>query len=135
MEQCCYLSAKKDGGLRFCFDFRKLNTCTKKDAFPLSHIHDAINTLRGPHDYTTIDLLSRFWQTPMAEDSKKYTAFTVGILGFFQCEHMLFGLCNEPATFQHLMQTCLGEMKLATCLVYLDEGGTSQLTASCIRAV
>ena len=115
------LVCKKDGGLKFCIDFRKLNAHTKKDALPLPHIHDAINTLRGSWYYTTMDLLSRYWQTPMAEDSKKYTAFTVGMLGFFQCEHIPFGLCNAPTTFQCLMQSCLGKLNFVTCLVYLDD--------------
>ena len=69
----------------------------------------------------TVDLLSRFWQTPMEESSKKYTAFTVGMLGFFQCKRMPFGLCNAPATFQQLMTNCLGELNYLTCLVYLDD--------------
>ena len=38
---------KKDRGLRFCMDFRRLNTRTQKDAFPLPRIHDAINALSG----------------------------------------------------------------------------------------
>ena len=53
----------------------------------------------------TVDLLSGFWQTPMEEGSKQYTAFTVGTLGFYECKRMLFGLCNASATFQQLMQT------------------------------
>ena len=57
----------------------------------------------------------------MEESSKQYTAFTVGTLGFFQCEHMPFGLCNMLATFQHLMTNCLGELNYLTCLVYLDD--------------
>ena len=69
----------------------------------------------------TVDLLSRFWQTPMEESSKQYTAFTVGTLGFFQHEHMPFGLCNTPATFQQLMTNCLWELNYLTCLVYLDD--------------
>ena len=46
----------------------------------------------------------------MAEQSKQYTAFTVGMLGFYECEHMPFGLRNAPATFQWLMQNCLREL-------------------------
>ena len=103
---------KKDGGLR-------LNA--QKNAFPLPRTHDAIDALSGSKYYTTVDLLSRFWQTPMEESSKQYTAFTVGTLGFFQCERMPFGLCNVPATFQHLMTNCLGELNYSTCLVYLDD--------------
>ena len=56
----------------------------------------------------------------MDEASKQYTAFTVGSLGFFECECMPFGLCNTPATFQRLMQNCLGKLNLTYCLIYLD---------------
>ena len=112
---------KTDGGPRFCINFWKLNTQTRKDAFPMPRIHDVIDALSGSKYYTTVDLLSGFWQTPMQESSKQYTAYTVGMLGFFQCECMLFELCNAPATFQHLMTNCLGEQNYSTCLVYLDD--------------
>ena len=97
------LVKKKDGGLRFCINFHRLNAQTRKDAFPFPQFHDAIDALSGSKYYMTVDLLSGFWQTPMDESSKQYTAFTMGTLGFFQCEHMPFGLCNAPATFQQLM--------------------------------
>ena len=48
------------------------------------------------------------------------TAFTLGNLGFFECDCMPFGLCNAPVTFQRLMQNCLGELNLIYCLIYLD---------------
>ena len=115
------LVRKKDGGLRFCIDFTRLNSHTKKDAFPLPWIHDVINALKGSKYYTTVDLLSGFWQTPMAAKSKQYTAFTVGTLRFYECECMPFRLCNAPATFQHLMQNCLEELNYTTCLMYLDD--------------
>ena len=112
---------KKDGGLRLCIDFQKLNDQTRKDTFPLPQIHDAIDALSGSKYYTTVNLLSGFWQTPMEESSKQYTTFTLGTLGFFQHEHMPFRLCNAPATFQHLMTKCLGELNFSICLVYLDD--------------
>ena len=115
------LVRKKDGGLRFCIDFRCLNSHTKKDAFPLPRIHDTINALKGFKYYTTEDLLSGFWQIPMVAESKQYTALTVGMLGFYEYKCMPFGLCNAPATCQHLMQNCLGELNYTTCLVYLDD--------------
>ena len=75
----------------------------------------------------------------MEESSKQYTAFTVGTLGFFQCEHMPFGLCNAPATFQRLMTNCLGELNYLTCLVYLDDViiylSTQEEHIECLRAV
>ena len=57
----------------------------------------------------------------MDEASKKYTAFTVGNLGFFECDRMPFRLCNAPATFQRLMQNCMGELNFIYCLIYLDD--------------
>ena len=87
----------------------------------------------------TVDLLPGFWQTPVEESSKQYTAFTVRTLGFFQCEHMLFGLCNVPATFQQLMTNCLGELNYSTCLVYLDDVviylSTQEEHIECLQAV
>ena len=57
----------------------------------------------------------------MEEDSKAFTAFTVGPLGFYECECMPFGLTNAPATFQQLMQSCLGNLHLHYCMIYLDD--------------
>ena len=55
----------------------------------------------------------------MDEALKQYTAFTIGNLGFFKCECMPIRLCNAPATFQRLIQNCLGELSLIYCLIYL----------------
>ena len=57
----------------------------------------------------------------MEEDSEAYTAFTVGPLGFYECERIPFGLTNAPATFQHLMLRCLGSLHLQYCIIYLDD--------------
>ena len=75
----------------------------------------------------------------MEESSKQYTTFTVGTLGFFQCECMPFGLCNAPATFQQLMTNCLGELNYSACLVYLDDvviySTPQEEHIKCLRAV
>ena len=57
----------------------------------------------------------------MDEESKQYTAFTLGSMGLYECKSMPFGLCNAPPTFQRLMQNCLGELNLTYCLIYLDD--------------
>ena len=57
----------------------------------------------------------------MAEESRPYTAFTVGSLGVYEFLRMPFSLCNAPAMFQHLMQNCLGELNLTYALIYLDD--------------
>ena len=57
----------------------------------------------------------------MDEASKPLTVFTVCPLGFCECQCMPFGLTNAPATFQHLMVSCLGELHLNWCIIYLDD--------------
>ena len=112
---------KKDGSLRFCIDLRKLNNQTIKDAQSLPRIKDSLDCLDGAAIFTSLNLQSRYWQVEMTEDSKPPRAFTVGPLGFYKCVQMPFGLTNALATFQHLMETCLGEMHLKWCIIYLDD--------------
>ena len=57
----------------------------------------------------------------MEEEDKSKTAFSVGSLGFFECNRMAFGLTNAPATFQRLMERCMGELNLKECLIFLDD--------------
>ena len=94
---------KKDGSLHFCIDFCHLNACTKKDSYPLPRIQEALESLVGIGHFSCLDLKSGFWQIKMDEVLKQYKAFTVGNLGFFECNRMPFGLYNAPATFQWLM--------------------------------
>lgn len=54
------------------------------------------------------------------EDTHK-TAFSLGPLGFYECNRMAFGLINAPATFQRLMENCMEELNLKQCLLFLDD--------------
>ena len=87
----------------------------------------------------SMDLKSGFWQIKMALGSQQYTAFMVGNLGFYEFTRMLFGLCNAPVTFQHLMQNTLGELNLTYCVIYLDDimvsGCTEEEHLECLRVV
>ena len=86
------LVRKKDGSRQFCINFRKLNSLTRKDFHPLPRIGETLDSLVGSAIYSTFDLTSGVWQVPMAEESKQYTAFTLGSMGLFECDRMPFGL-------------------------------------------
>ena len=114
------LVREKDGSLRFCIDLHKLNARTIKDAYSLPRIDETLYCLGGAIIFTSLDLKSGYWQVEMEEESKPLTAFTVGPLGFYECERMPFGLTNAQATFQCLMENCLGELHFSWCIIYLD---------------
>ena len=115
------LVQKKDDGLRFCIDLRKINEQTIKDAYSLPWINETLDILQGSQWFSSLNLKSGSWQVKMDEESKPLTAFTVGLLGFYECKRMPFGLTNAPATFQRLMETCLGDLNLHWCIIYLDD--------------
>lgn len=92
------LVKKKDGSTRFCVDYRKVNHVTRKDAYPLPRVDDILDTLAGSQYFSTLDLLSGYWQVVVDKEDQVKTAFCTpdGLLEF---QVMPFGLCNAPATF------------------------------------
>ena len=61
------------------------------------------------------------WQVEMDKASKPLMAFMAGLLAFYKCHHMSFGLANVPATFRRLMETCLGDLQLNWCFIYIGD--------------
>ena len=115
------LVKKKNGTLRFCIDLRRLNNNTIKDSYALPRTEETFDALHGSCIFSTLDLKSSYWQVEIEENDKHKTAFRVGNLGFFECNRMPFGLTNAPATFQRLIETCMGDLHLNSCLLYLDD--------------
>lgn len=111
---------KKDGSLRICTDFRWLNARTLKDAHPLPHQSDCLAALGGNTYFSTMDLTSGFYNIPMAEEDKKYTAFTTP-MGLFEYNRMPQGLCNSPASFMRMMLSIFGDLNFSSLLCYLDD--------------
>ena len=114
------LVRKKDGGVRFCVDYRKLNSETKLDEFPLPRVDDTLNLLSGARYFTTLDLASGYWQVTMEGTSQEKTAFATHS-GLYEFRKMPFGLVNAPATFQRLMEIVLSGVARNGCHVYLDD--------------
>ncbi|CAF5133428.1 unnamed protein product, partial [Rotaria magnacalcarata] len=114
------LQPKKDGSLRFCVDFRQLNSVTVRDVYPIPRIDDTLDQLRTAKYFTSMNLKSGFWQIEHDEESRPKTAF-VTHAGLYHFTVMPFGLTNAPATFQRLMDLVLGGLKWSCALVYLDD--------------
>ena len=114
------LVAKKDGTTQFCVDYRRLNSITRMDTFPLPRIDDSLDLLANTAYFTTLDLMSGYWQVGMDPESQPKTAFC-SHSGLYEFTVMPFGLCNAPATFQRLMETVLAGLARDKCLVYLDD--------------
>ena len=108
---------KKDGFWHFCVDYRKLNSVTHQDAYPLPRI-DA--TLACATYFTTLDLTSGYWQVEVDEQDEEKTASSTPKC-HFDFNVMPFCLTNAPATFQRLMGCVLAGLTEEQCLIYLDD--------------
>ena len=97
---------KKDGTTRFCVDYRRLNTISKFDCYPLPRVDEIIDRLGKARYISTLDLTKGYWQVPVGVDSQSKTAFCTPF-GLFQFKTMPFGLHGAPATFQRLIDRIL----------------------------
>ena len=111
---------KKDGSLRFCIDYRRLNTLTIRDSYPIPRMDECIDSLGDATVFSTLDANAGYWQIPLHENDKQKTAFTTH-QGLYQFTRMPFGLTNAPATFQRALDIILSPVKGQYCLVYIDD--------------
>lgn len=102
-----------------CTDFKWLNARTLKDAHPLPHQSDCLAALRGNNYFSTLDFPG-FYNLPMHEQDKKYTAF-ITHMGLHEYNHRPQGLCNNPASFMRMMLSIFGDMNFSSLLCYLDD--------------
>ena len=114
------LVKKKDGSMRICVDYRRVNEVTVKDSYPIPKIEEILNQLGGNTVFTTLDLASGYHQVSVKKEDRGKTAFCTD-RGLFEYVVMPFGLTNAPATFQRLMERVLKGLIGKICLVYLDD--------------
>jgi hypothetical protein len=112
------LVRKADQSLRMCVDYRLLNRRTIRDAYSLPRINDTMDSLSGSSLFSCLDMKQGYYQVEVAEEHKERTAFSAGPLGFWEFNSMPFGLTNSPATFQRMIESCMGNLNLNECLVF-----------------
>ena len=112
---------KKNGDLRLCTDWRKLNNRTIKDSFPLPRIEEIFDVLHGANLFCSLDLQLGYNQLDIKEEHKQFTAFSAGSLGFYEHNKMGYGLCNSPGTFQRAMIACLDGLHMRICIIFIDD--------------
>lgn len=113
------LVPKKYGGVRFCTDFRKLNSVSCFDSYPMPRFDELIERLGKAYFMTTLDLCKGYRQVPLDPSCKPYTTFRSSS-GLYQYTIMPFGLHGAPATFQRLMDCALMGCEQYAA-VYLDD--------------
>jgi hypothetical protein len=114
------LVSKKNGDYRFCVDYRKLNDKTVPDAFPLPHVQDILDALKGAKLFATLDLCSGYWQIKMHDSDIPKTSFVIPH-GQYEYLKMSFGQRNASATFQRCMTELLRPLLYRGVLVFIDD--------------
>ena len=115
----CVLVPKSDGTYRFCTDFRKINSVTKTDSYPIPNCIDKI----GYSKYVSkFDLLKGYWKVPLTEKAKEVPAFVPAFVtpdGLFQYRVIPFDMKNAPATFHRMINSIICGLK--GCDAYIDD--------------
>lgn len=115
------LVPKKNGKYRLCLDSRKLNSVSKRDAYPMPYISSILDSLGGARFLTTLDLQDAYWQIPLDEASKEKTAFTIPKRGLFHFVTMPFGLHGASGRMSRLMSKVFGPEFEGKVFFYLDD--------------
>ncbi len=111
---------KKDGSWRPVIDYRNINEITIKENWNMTRADEAYDALSKAKYMSVVDCTSGYWQIPLHENSRKYTAFTTSI-GRWQYTSLPMGITNAAPTFQRNMEAMLTGLLWDCCIVYIDD--------------
>ena len=111
---------RKDRKIRTCIDYRRLNSLTKQDAYPLPRTQDCLDAVAGSTYFSVCDVTAAYYQIPVKSSDIPKTAFATKY-GLFEFTRLPFGTVNGSATCQRLMEIVLNGLQWQTCLIYLDD--------------
>ena len=107
-------------GWRVYIDYKKLNTATRNDHFPLPFIDEMLDRLAGHPHFCFLDGYSRYNQIFIAPEDQEKTTFTCPF-GTFAFRRMSFGLCNAPSTFQRCMMSIFSDLAEEIMEIFMDD--------------
>lgn len=111
---------KANGNIRVCLDSRRINSVTKKDAYPMRNMAEIFHRLKKAKYFSIVDLKDAYFQIPLKENSRNYTAFRTP-KGLFRFKVVPFGLKNAPFTMSRLMNLAIGFDLEPNVFIYLDD--------------
>ena len=103
-----------------CIDYRRLNTATRKDHYPLPFIDQMLDRLARHSHYCFLDGYSGYNQIARAPEDQDKSTFTCPY-GAFAFRRMSFGLCNAPATFQRCMMSIFSDLVEEVMEIFMDD--------------
>ena len=111
---------KTDGTLRLCIDYRRVNSVTKQEKFPMPNLSDSIYSVHNVNFFSKIDLTKGYYQVPIHEDSRAITSFSTQH-NQYQFKRLSFGLRNSGIQFQRTLQEILSKFSSKQVIIYIDD--------------
>ena len=118
---------KKDGGTRVTSDFRRLNSLTVSESYPMANVRDTLDWLASKRIFSVFDLKDGVYQVDLHPDSRACPAIRT-VLGLLHYTRLPQGLKNSPGTFQRIINFILGDRKRKDVLAFMNDTSVGTAT-------